>query len=202
MYIPLWIIVIGAVVYFFWAKNKKEQPDQKKGMTSPLNDKKTSTNPLFSEKEIADAEKLFASWRKEYEESFARFQKKVVEETKKFDAVTINFSGKSRKESFVPSKDLLRAIGRNTLARFCADFAKHDHEKMIESNIAITNGKEIAVVEKEFYNSKKSNIPYYNLDVVYNDSWWTRGGQIEKEYKEDVERILGEYWNKNWDSIK
>lgn len=190
MYIPLWIIIIGVVVYFFWAKSKKEKTDNKKKISTSLNDKKTSSNPLFSEKEISDAEKLFTNWRKQFEDSFSAFQKKEVEEIK-------NFQGK--KEDFKPSKNLLNAIGRNTLARFCANFAKNAHEKMIESNLAVINGKEIAVAEKEFYDKTRSSIPYHNISI--DGDWQIYEREIGKEYKEDVEQRKN-YWDTAWDSIQ
>ena len=74
---PLWIIAIGVIVYFFWIKNKKESAPS-------LSDEKTSLNPLFSEKQISDSKKLFTNWQKQFEESFGAFQKKEVEEIKKF----------------------------------------------------------------------------------------------------------------------
>jgi hypothetical protein len=190
MYIPLWIIVIGVVVYFFWTKNKKERTDNGKKMSAPLSDKKTSSNPLFSEKEISDAEKLFTNWRKEFEDSFSAFQKKEVEEIKSFQG---------KKEDFKPSKNLLNAIGRNTLARFCTNFSKNAHEKMIESNIAIINGKEIAIVEKEFYSKTRSSTPYHNLSIIAD--WQIYEREIGKEYKEDEEQRK-DYWNSAWNSIR
>ncbi len=183
MYMPLWIIAIGVIVYFFWIKNKKESAPS-------LSDEKTSLNPLFSEKQISDSKKLFTNWQKQFEESFGAFQKKEVEEIKKFQG---------KKEDFKPSDDLLNAIGRNTLARFCANFAKQEYDKMIESNIAIINGEKISAVEKKFYDNSNGVIPYHNLSILY--SWDLYKRIFNKEYGEDVDKRKN-YWNTSWDSIR
>ena len=183
MYIPFSIIVIGIVVYFIWSKNKKE-------IVSSLSDEKTSLNPLFSEKQISDSKKLFTNWQKQFEESFSAFQKKEVDEIKRFQ---------DRKEDFKPSDNLLDAIGRNTLARFCTNFAKQEYDKMIESNISIINGEKISDVEKKFYDNSNRVIPYHNLSIAYD--WYLYKRIFEKEYEIDVEQRKN-YWDKSWDSIR
>ena len=183
MYTPLWIIVIGIIVYYFWIKNKKES-------TASLSDEKTSLNPLFSEKQISDSKKLFTNWQKQFEDSFSAFQKKEVEEIKKYQG---------KKEDFKPSDNLLNAIGQNTLARFCTNFAKQDYDKMIEANISIINGEKISAVEKKFYDNPNGVIPYHNLSIVY--SWDLYKRIFEKEYEKDVEQRKN-YWSTSWDSIR
>ncbi|MBI2618296.1 hypothetical protein HYW58_02485 [Candidatus Kaiserbacteria bacterium] len=183
MYTPIWIIAIGVIVYFFWIKNKKE-------LTPSLSDEKTSLNPLFSEKQISDSKKLFTNWQKQFEDSFSAFQKKEVEEIKKFQG---------KKEDFKPSDDLLNAIGRNTLVRFCTNFAKQEYDKMIESNISIINGEKISAVEEKFYDNSNGVIPYHNLSIAY--SWDLYKRIFEKEYEKDVEQRKN-YWRTSWDSIR
>ena len=194
MYMPLWIIVVGIVIYFFWAKKKQTQSNFKKEMSTSLNNEKTSLNPLFSEKEISDRKNLFTQWEKVFHGKWASLWKKEKEEIK-------NFNGK--KENFIPSKYILSLLEQIVLAQFCVDAAKRDYEKMIEANIAVINGKEISVAEKEYYNSiNKTSIPYQNLDIIYNSDIWVK--ETGDNYKNDLEARLKQrknYWLTSWDSI-
>jgi len=191
---PLWIIVVGIVIYFFWAKKKQTQSNFKKEMSTSLNNEKTSLNPLFSEKEISDRKNLFTQWEKVFHGKWASLWKKEKEEIK-------NFNGK--KENFIPSKYILSLLEQIVLAQFCVDAAKRDYEKMIEANIAVINGKEISVAEKEYYNSiNKTSIPYQNLDIIYNSDIWVK--ETGDNYKNDLEARLKQrknYWLTSWDSI-
>jgi hypothetical protein len=193
MYIPLWIIVIGVVVYFFWAKNKKEKPEHKKEATPPLNDKRTSLNPLFSEEEIARKKETADKWQEyvvQYFDELFNQEKEEVEAHQK--------SGKDN-ATFKPSEKLIGIIQKQSMSLLGRNNAMKDYRKMIESNIAIINGGEIEKVEKTYWD-QMCHIPYDNFDIIYNPNIYLDDKEMKEMYNSNMEHRK-KFWKDSWDYI-
>ena len=197
MYIPLWVIVIGVIVYFFWVKNKGGKPERKleheKEVASPLNDRRTSLNPLFSEEEIARKKETADKWQKYVEQYFDELFKQEKEEVEAHQK-----SGKD-KSAFKPSEKLLDIILKKSMALLGRNNAMKDYRKMIESNIAIINGGDIEKVEKAYWD-QMCPIPYGNFDVIDNPDIYLDNKEMKEMHDSNLAHRK-KFWRDSWDYI-
>lgn len=197
MYIPLWIIVIAIIAYFFLVKNKKEKPEHKseheEKLSPPLNERKTSLNPLFSEAEIAHKKETSDKWQKYVEQYFDELSKQEKEEVEAHQK-----SGKD-KATFKPSEKLIDIIQKQSMSLLGRNNAMKDYRKMIESNIAIINGGEIEKVEKVYWD-QVCHIPYGNFDVIHNPEIYLDDKEMKEMYKSNLEHRK-KFWRDSWDYI-
>lgn len=193
MYIPLWIIIIAIVTYYFWFKNKSEYKTEHKEEIISLSEEKTSLNPLFSEAEIARKKETADKWQKYVEQYFDELfkqEKEEVESHQKF--------GKDQ-SAFKPSEKLLDIILKKSMALLGRNNAMKDYRKMIESNIAIINGAEIEKVEKTYWD-QMSHIPYDNFDVIYNPDIYLDDKEMKEMYDSNLAHRK-KFWRDSWDYI-
>lgn len=196
MYIPLWVIVIGVIVYVFWAKNKKEKPHHEPEVTEatpPLNNKRTSLNPLFSEEEIARKKEIADKWQEyvvQYFDELFNQEKEEVEAHQK--------SGND-KAAFKPSEKLISIIQKQSMSLLGRNNAMKDYRKMIESNIAIINGEKIEKVERTYWDQMCS-IPYDNFDVIYNPDIYLDDKEMKEMYNNNLEHRK-KFWKDSWDYV-
>ena len=157
--------------------------------------------PLFSEEVINLKREQYDFWQKSWESCFEDLQKTERQEVKNHDKL-----GKG-KSLFEPSKELENIIAEETLCIFATNNSKKDYQKMIESNIAILNGKSISEVEDVYYEerSKRSKgVPYENTDILFDAEIWVipsgLNSELEETYKESL-KTRKEFWHDSWDYI-
>lgn len=193
MYIPIWLIVIAVVIYFFWTRNKKEKPESPKETAPVLNNKKTSLNPLFSEEEI--------SRKKETEDKWQEYVVKYFDELFNQEKAEVEAHQKSGKDKsdFKPSEKLLNIILKQSMSLLGRNNARKDYQKMIESNIAIINGATIDKVEKAYWD-QTCLIPYDNFDVIYNPDIYLNYKEMKEMYDSNLKHRK-EFWKSSWTYI-
>lgn len=111
----------------------------------------TTLNPLFSEEKIAAQKRLFDEAMSQ-QNTTAEELKKITEEKtsdiKKPVAIEIELSEDYKIAILAHCTAIVRRIN-----------IQKNYQKMIESNIAILNGKTISEIEQQFYDNQKEEFP-------------------------------------------
>lgn len=127
----------------------------------------TTLNPLFSEEKIAAQKRLFDEAMEEQVSTSENLNKVTKEEIDKIKKPT---NGKVK-----PSEDLKIATLEHCTAIVKRINIQKNYQKMIESNIAILNGKTISEVEQQFYDEKKEEYPMEDdADVKKSFESWLK----------------------------
>lgn len=125
----------------------------------------TTLNPLFSEEKIAAQKRLFDKAMNQQiatNEELSKIREEETSKIKKPITMKIELSEDYKIAILAHCTALVRRIN-----------IQENYQKMIESNIAILNGKTISEIEQQFYDNKKEESPWEkNVDVkrVYK-SW-------------------------------
>lgn len=118
----------------------------------------TTLNPLFSEERIATQKQRFDEAMNEQGLAREKVRKIREEETSKIKKPT--------EMKIELSEDYRIALETLCIALVKRLNIQKNYQKMIESNIAILNGKTISETEQQFYDNQKEEFPMYDdVDV-------------------------------------
>lgn len=191
------IITIAVLVYIgykltqlvaYYSQNQKPAEVEK-----VRKQKRSSTlNPLFSEEEIVRMKETSDEGQKCVEHYFDELFKKEKEEIEAHEKLGTD------KMTFKPSDELIDIIALTSAALVGRNNAMRNHQKMIESNIAILNGEKIEKTEKAYYDLPGHVWNPFST-TLSTDAWL-----LDKQVKEMYEGFLKdrkEFWRDSWTYI-
>lgn len=153
-----------------------DREDQKKKLNVELENKISTLNPVFSERQLGQKEREINEQQIEIEKNGWDAQDELgVKELRDFLAANKEI------KNFKPSVELSIIFARHVRGIITRDILIKDLREMVQANIRVLNGMSIEQSEKEYYARPGSMIKRQDLESNEDDQLKSRIGVWERE---------------------